>query len=334
VQGDDKNVNTILLVDDEAVSRKLFRTALKDGRYAFIDAQGGQEALSILRSKKIDLIVLDIMMPGMSGFEVLDRINENPAFKNIPVIVASSLNDFSSVEKALAAGAQDYVYKPFKQKEARIQFFLKVRNLLTMKNVIDFLELNLKNAQMLTSLDDVTSLFNYRYFKERLHAEFARSQRYHRPLSLIMIDLDNLKAINDEFGHPAGTLVISMIGSIIEKQCRATDIPVRYGGDEFCIIVPETNLAEAVVLAERLRSQIECFGDALDFDGTSITASIGIVTQQYADLLQHDETFLKAADDACYEAKKAGKNQVYCYIDGDFVPAKGFVNPDAAAFSD
>jgi two-component system cell cycle response regulator len=327
-------VNTILLVDDEPVSRTLFRTALKDGKYAFIEAQGGQEALSVLCSNKIDLIILDIMMPDMSGFELLDRINSNPACKNIPVIVTSALNDFSSVEKALAAGAQDYVCKPFKQKEARIQLFLKVRNLLTMKNVIDSLELKLKNAQLLTSLDDVTSLFNYRYFKERLHAEFARSQRYHRPLALIMIDLDNLKAINDEFGHPAGTILISMVGSIIEKQCRATDIPVRYGGDEFCLIVPESNLAEAVVLAERLRAQIESFGAGLDFEGTPITASIGIVTQQHADLLQNDEAFLQAADDACYEAKKSGKNQVYCYIDGDFIPAIDFLTPDVSALSD
>ena len=334
MHGDVENVNTILLVDDEAVSRKLFRAALKDGRYAFIEAQGGQEALSILCSKKIDLIILDIMMPDMSGFELLDRINENPACKNIPVIVSSSLNDFSSVEKALAAGAQDYVCKPFNQKEAHIQLFLKVRNLLTMKNVIDLLELNLKNAQLLTSLDDVTSLFNYRYFKERLHAEFARSKRYHRPLSLIMVDLDNLKAINDEFGHQAGTMLISMVGSIIEKQCRSTDIPVRYGGDEFCIIVPEANLEEAVILAERLRMQIESFGNGLDFEGTSITASIGIVTQKYADLLQNDEAFLKAADDACYEAKKTGKNQVCCYIDGDFVPSKEIVNRDVSTLSD
>ena len=334
MQGDGKNVNTILLVDEDAGSRELFRAALNDGRYAFIEAQGGQEALSVLSSQKIDLIILDIMMPDMSGFELLDRIIENPAFKNIPVIVASSLNDFSSVEKALAAGAQDYIYKPFTQKEGRIQLFLKVRNLLAMKNVIDFLELNLKNAQLLTSQDDVTCLFNYRYFKERLHAEFARSKRYHRPLSLIMIDLDNLKAINDEFGHPAGTLVISMVGGIIEKQCRATDIPVRYGGDEFCIIVPETNLAEAVILSERLRQQIECFGASLDCQGTSITASIGIVTQKHADLLQHDEAFLKAADDACYEAKKAGKNLVYCYIDGGFVAAKDLVGPDVAALPD
>jgi diguanylate cyclase (GGDEF)-like protein len=324
-------VNTILLVDDEAVSRKLFRAALKDGRYAFIEAQGGHEALSVLRSKKIDLIILDIMMPDLSGFEVLDRIKKNPACKNIPVIVASSLNDFNSVEKALAAGAQDYVCKPFTKKEARVQLFLKVCNLLTMKNVIDLLEQNLKNAQRLTNLDDVTSLFNYRYFKERLHTEYARSRRYHRPLSLIMIDLDNLKAINDEFGHQAGTMLISMVGSIIEKQCRSTDIPVRYGGDEFCIIVPEANLEEAVILAERLRMQIEAFGDGIDFEGTPVTASIGIVTQKDAGQLENEEAFLKAADDACYEAKKTGKNLVCCYFNGDIVPAKNVVNLDLLA---
>lgn|GEM_PF-5810848 len=319
-------MNTILLVDDEVVSRKAFRGALKEGKYDFFEAQDGKEALSILRSKKIDLIILDIMMPDMSGFEVLDRIKNNPVCKNIPVIVASALNDFSSVEQALAAGAQDYVCKPLSKKEARIQLFLKVRNLLNMKNVIDLLEQNLKNAQRLTNLDDVTSLFNYRYFKDRLYAEHARSRRYHRPLSLIMIDLDNLKAINDEFGHQAGTMLISMVGSIIEKQCRSTDIPVRYGGDEFCIIVPEANLDESLILAERLRVQIEDFGKGIDFEATTVTASIGIVTQKDGSLFETDADLLKAADDACYEAKKTGRNQVCCSVDGNIVPAKNIVS--------
>ena len=126
-------------------------------------------------------------------------------------------------------------------------------------------------------------------------------------------------------------MLISMVGSIIEKQCRSTDIPVRYGGDEFCIIVPEANLEEAVILAERLRMQIEAFGDGIDFEGTPVTASIGIVTQKDAGQLENEEAFLKAADDACYEAKKTGKNLVCCYFNGDIVPAKNVVNLDLLA---
>ena len=240
----------------------------------------------------------------------------------------SSLNDFSRVEQALTAGAQDFICKSLAKREARVELFLKVKNLLSMKNVIDLLELNLKSAQLLTNLDDVTSLFNYRHFRERLHAEYTRSRRYHRSLSLVMIDLDNLKAINDAFGHQAGTMLISMVGGIIENQCRSTDIPVRYGGDEFCIIVPEANLEESVILAERLRLQIEAFGDGMDFDGTAVTASIGIVTQKDAGQFDNEDAFLKAADDACYEAKKIGRNLVCCHIDGKIVPAKDVVNFD------
>jgi two-component system, cell cycle response regulator len=323
-------VNTILLVDDDAVSRKAFRAALKHGRYIFLEANSGQEALSLVHSRKIDLLILDIMMPEMSGYEVLDLIKENAASKNIPVIVVSSLNDCSSVEQALTAGANDYICKPLAKKESRIELSLKVKNLLSMKNVIDLLEQNLKSAQLLTNLDDVTCLFNYRHFRERLHAEYTRSKRYHRSLSLVMIDLDNLKAINDAFGHQAGTMLISMVGGIIENQCRSTDIPVRYGGDEFCIIVPEANLEESVILAERLRQQIEAFGEGIDFDGTAVTASIGIVTQKEAGQFDNEDAFLKAADDACYEAKKIGRNLVCCHIDGKIVTAKEVMNLDAS----
>ncbi len=323
-------MNTILLVDDDAVSRKAFRAALKQARCVFLEANSGQEALSIVHSRKIDLIILDIMMPEISGYEVLSRIKENAASKNIPVIVVSSRNDFSSVEQALTAGAQDFICKPLAKKEVRIELYLKVKNLLSMKNVIDLLEQNLKSSQLLTNLDDVTSLFNYRHFRERLHAEYARSKRYHRSLSLVMIDLDNLKAINDAFGHQAGTMLISMVGGIIENQCRSTDIPVRYGGDEFCIIVPEANLEESVILAERLRMQIQAFGEGIDFDGTAVTASIGIVTQKDAAQFCNEDAFLKAADDACYEAKKIGRNLVCCHIDGKIIPAKEVVNLDAS----
>jgi diguanylate cyclase (GGDEF)-like protein len=321
-------VNTILLVDDDAVSRKAFRGALKQGRYGFLEAGSGQEALSIVHSRKIDLMILDIMMPEMSGFEVLDRIKDNASSKNIPVIVVSSLNDCSSIEKALTAGANDFICKPLATKESRMQLSLKVKNLIGLKNTIDLLEQHLKSAQLLTNLDDVTSLFNYRHFRERLHAEYTRSKRYHRSLSLVMIDLDNLKAINDAFGHQAGTMLISMVGGIIENQCRSTDIPVRYGGDEFCIIVPEANIEESAILAERLRLQIEAFGDGIDFDGTAVTASIGIVTQRDAGQFGNEDAFLKAADDACYEAKKMGRNQVCCHIDGKIVPAKDVIRFD------
>jgi diguanylate cyclase (GGDEF)-like protein len=323
-------VNTILLVDDDAAYRKAFRSALKQGRYVILEARSGQEALSVVHSSKIDLIILDCMMPEGSCYEVLDRIKGNSATKNIPVIVVSAQNDFSRVEQALAAGAQDFIRKPLAKKEARSVLSLKVKNLLCTKNAIDLLEQKLKSSQLLTNLDDVTSLFNYRHFRERLHAEFTRSRRYHRSLSLVMIDLDNLKAINDAFGHQAGTMLISMVGGIIENQCRSTDIPVRYGGDEFCIIVPEANLEEAVILSERLRLQIEAFGAGIDFEGTAVTASIGIVTQKDAGQFDSEDAFLKAADDACYEAKKIGRNLVCCHIDGKIIPAKDVVNLDAS----
>jgi two-component system cell cycle response regulator len=317
-----KILNTVLFVDNDPVFRNVFRSVINTSENNFLKAGNSAEAIELLNREKVDLVILDIIAPEVSGFEVLGWLKDSLFLKNTPVFAVSALEDRQGIGRALQMGAQDFMYKPITSQWDRTVISLKVKNALHLKNIQDLLEHNLKQADKLCLKDDVTSLYNYRYFRERLYEEFLRSRRYDSPMSLIVIDLDNLKSINDHFGHPIGTRVISMVGTIIQKHCRSADIPVRYGGDEFCIIAPEVDLEQAIIPAERLREEIEGLGKGLEFGDISLTASLGIATQNAVSVFKSEEDLLKSADDSCYEAKKSGRNCVYCYQKEEFVPAQ------------
>jgi diguanylate cyclase (GGDEF)-like protein len=316
--------NTILIADDQKSNRGVLKSILNRPEYHMVEACNGREALDILGSQKIDLVILDLMMPEVSGFEVLEQMQSDSAMKHIPVIVLSALEDSDSIARALSMGAHDVLSKNIDDFDRRFKIPLKVKNLLAIKNVNDLLEANLRQAEKLSILDEVTDLFNYRYFKERLFEEFARSLRYTRAMSLIVFDLDNLKKVNDTYGHPTGTALLKEVGELVLQSCRSVDIPVRYGGDEFCIITPEIDMKQALVPAERLRVEISRLGEKLNLDDISVSASFGVASFRGEKEFADDQALLKAADDGCYKSKEAGKNCIHCFYDGICIPSSEY----------
>lgn len=312
--------NTILIADDQKNNRQILKAILSRTDYRMVEAVDGREALDILAAEKIDLVILDLMMPNIDGFEVLERMKLDQSMKQIPVIVLSALEDADSIAKALSMGAHDVLSKNIGEFDRRFKIPLKVKNLLALKNVSDLLEANLRQAEQLSILDEVTELYNYRYFKERLYEEFSRSTRYARSLTLIVFDIDNLKLCNDTYGHLTGTALLKKVGELVLNNCRSVDIPVRYGGDEFCIITPEIEMKQALVLVERLRLEISKLAQKMNLKDISTSASFGVASYKGDREFKDDQELIKVADDCCYKSKSAGKNCVFCYCKGELVP--------------
>tara|TARA_B100000809_G_scaffold207572_1_gene209933 strand:+ start:332 stop:1234 length:903 start_codon:yes stop_codon:yes gene_type:complete len=294
----------ILIVDDIADSRLILRFDLTDDEHEVIEADNGQACVSMSESERPDLILLDIMMPGISGLTTIQRLKSNPATRMIPVIMVSANNTKELIITALDVGAHDYVSKPviYPVLAARI------RSALRLKQAQDELSVANSALQQLASTDTLTGLFNRRHFISLVTAELSRSKRYQRQLSMIMIDADYFKQLNDNFGHAAGDQALILLAKTCLELCREADIIGRIGGEEFLICCPETDLSGACDLAERIRSFVEvCHKDASATNTPQFTVSIG-VSQFHID--DNMETLMAKADKQLYRAKECGRNRV------------------------
>jgi len=287
---------TILIVDDTIANLDILSELLCE--YDIVEATSGEEALGIANEDEIDLILLDIMMPDMDGFEVCEKLKENPKTKDIPVIFITAKTDETSIVKAYDIGGADYITKPFLPKE----LFSRIKKELQIQDMLNELKL-------LASTDPMTKLYNRRYFSKISQHSLDLAKREKKALSLIMIDIDKFKNVNDTYGHHIGDEVIIHLANQIRSRKRKSDISARFGGEEFVILLPNTNIDGAKIVAENLRKSIE---DAIVIcDGTTVhyTISLG-VSQIDLDANQNIEDGLKNADDALYEAKEAGRNRV------------------------
>ncbi|NIM00384.1 MAG: diguanylate cyclase [Acidobacteria bacterium] len=303
----------ILVVDDVATNLRLVEGHLRREGYQVQLAGSGEGALRAIEAQEPDLVLLDVIMPGVDGFETCRRIRANPATRHIPVILLTSLTDLDHKAQGQRAGADDFVTKPFDRNE----LLIRVRSMLRIKALHDRLKqkiAELESAKIrlrrLADTDPLTSLYNKRYLTEGLRIEVARAERYHNELSLIMIDVDHFKAINDRFGHQTGDVVLQQMATLFVNGVRSIDIAHRYGGEEFAIVLPETPFAGAVFVAERLGEQVRRHR-FLDVDGeplAPITISIGVASRgaEAADA----ETLIKLADARLYDAKQRGRNCV------------------------
>ena len=301
----------ILVVDDDRANILQVRNGLAHFGYVFSEASDGTQALSAIRQRRPDLIVMDVEMPGLSGVEVCRIVKANQGeggFGFIPVILMTARQASSKIE-GLELGADDYLVKPFDILElgARVKSMLRLKILqdqLVEKNR----ELDRANKELdrLSRTDALTGLFNRRYFEERFAVEFARSSRYRSPLSCLMMDIDHFKRLNDNHGHPFGDKVLQAVAGVAQDTLRDVDMLARYGGEEFVALLPETGPAEALRVGERVRAGIE----GLELPkGVACTASIGVATFPVASI-DSAEALLRAADDSMYAAKKAGRNRV------------------------
>lgn len=303
----------ILVVDDIPLNRKLEKTYLESAGYQVVLANDGVEALQQVDEETPDLILLDVMMPKMNGFQVCHRLKhtENRIF--IPIIMVTALNEIEDKVKGVEAGADDFICKPFN----KLELLARVKSLLRIKHLHDALEQKIAELEIAQSkllqlaiTDGLTGLYNYRYFKDQLTQEVIRAKRHNANISIAMIDIDFFKNYNDTHGHPAGDLVLKTIADLLRNNIRKIDVAARYGGEEFALVLVETDKQAASFVANKIKNLIE--QQKFDYEDTQpngkLTISMGVATFP-DDAITPDELVNKA-DQRLYRAKKAGRNRV------------------------
>ena len=293
----------ILVVDNEKEILNLLHTLLTREGYQVEVAESGYRALDLVKSSHFDIILTDIVMPGMDGIQLMREVNK--VDKKVDIIVMTGYASVETAVETMKLGAEDYVTKPFNLDHILIVLAKslekqKLRRLAREREY--YLELSRK--------DGLTDLYNQRYFRQVLENEIARAQRYGHPLSLLFLDVDFFKQYNDTMGHPLGDLALKKLAWILKNSTRHCDFIVRCGGEEFAILLMETDKNGARTVAERILRTIATTA----FDGTEalpegkLTVSIGV--SAFPDDARTSRELLRSADDALYAAKKGGRNRV------------------------
>ncbi len=294
------NQYSILAVDDAKDSLMLLEFDLADSGYQVFTAESGESALTMLEQTPVNLILLDMHMPGISGLETLQKIKTQTAFKHIPVIMLSASGDEEKIVAALELGADDYVTKPY------ISNVLLAR----MRNSLRLMEKTLQ-LEALAKTDFLTKLNNRGSFEELTNKAISLAKRTAQTVSFAMFDLDFFKQVNDNYGHEAGDKALIEFSTILKDAFRGYDIVGRIGGEEFAVCMPNTSTKDALLACERCRETLAQRVIDIEYEGKphqlSLTVSIGITSAKGASI-QLDE-MLRLADHALYKAKENGRNQ-------------------------
>ncbi len=287
----------LLAIDDSELIHRLLRVRLQSERIQLHTASSSTDGLVMAKELKPDVILLDVDMPEMDGFEVITRLKADPETQDIAVIFVSAANESGNRVRGLDLGAVDFIAKPFDivELKARLRSALRVQHLIRMLA---------QKAQ----IDGLSGLWNRSYFDQRLIAEFAESVRHNKPLTLVLADIDGFKATNDRFGHLFGDIVIERFANILGGG-RVSDIACRYGGEEFAIILPQTAMAEAIDVTERYRAQFAAM-TWVEHPGLVVTASFGVCDIENSEQPASPKSLFMSADQAMYSAKQLGRNRV------------------------
>ncbi|MDR1903271.1 MAG: diguanylate cyclase [Treponema sp.] len=296
---DDYHKYKILIVDSETIDLIELNHIFKS-EYSVYTAKSGNTALQIAEEEKPDFILLDIQMPDMDGFEVLTQLKENSITRNIPVIFIAGLNSGEIEERGFLLGAVDYIKKPFKPAiiKARVRTHMEMVN-------------QIRAIEQLGLTDPVTDIPNRKSFNERIEMEWRRAKRENKPITLLIIDIDNFRNYNDTYGYPQGDKMLKEAARVIMSNTkRPADFPALLGGEEFGVILPDTGLDPAIEIAENIRKNIEAMRvpDADESILTQVTICIGVytVTPMMKDML---DDFISNARQNLRTAKSLGKNR-------------------------
>lgn len=296
---------TILIVDDMAANIAILSDLLKDD-YRIKVAKSGKKALDIAKSKeKPDLILLDIEMPEMDGYEVCKELKSSSECNNIPVVFITAKNDVKDEEYGLNLGAVDYISKPFHPTIVKI----RVRNHIALKLKSDMLE-------ALSMYDGLTHIPNRRYFDEVYEKKYRETMRDRKTLAVLMIDVDYFKLYNDHYGHGKGDECLIKIAAALRKSLkRPTDVVARYGGEEFVVLLKDIDEPGARQVAESLVKAVSALGIAHHYSETAdhVTISVGMAFKDAQNTSLTKEELLKYSDDALYGAKRSGRNRASFY---------------------
>jgi len=298
----------ILVVDDHEDNIELLRARLLARGYQVEAAWDGEEALACVHAAPPDLILLDVMMPKIDGIEVARRIKRDPTLPFIPIIMQTALETTEDKVEGLDAGADDYITKPinFAELEAR------VKSLLRIKSLQDELERANTRLRHMSQTDGLTGVDNRRHIEERLTEMYEHAARLNEPLAVVMCDVDHFKSVNDTLGHQAGDAVLKQLAEVLRTSAREIDRVGRYGGEEFVVLLPGSNVEDAAAFAERVRRAVEATEFAYPGGTVRRTLSAGVAAWPHPDV-RHQEALVKAADDALYAAKEFGRNRIVAY---------------------
>ncbi|MEO8906380.1 MAG: diguanylate cyclase [Polyangiaceae bacterium] len=321
--------STIVVADDDRITRELLAGMLRKHGFIVETVPDGQVAVERVGKGGVDLVLLDILMPRLSGLEACRLLKGMTSDTFLPVVLVTVKTDSASRVEGLRIGADDYVCKPFDEDEllARVEAMLRI------KRLHDHVVEARARLEQLSLHDDLTGLYNYRYLHSRLHEEFKRAERYHDPLACLVIDIDRLQAHNDASGREAGDRVVRFVADTIRRSVREVDVVARFGGDEFLVVLPSTHFAGAVTVAERIfQDANQRMTGGQQRSPLPIALSLGVALFPSRDVRTKD-ALLRGADAALHAAKRDGGNRICVYQQQGhmYTPVSGASSTDSEA---
>lgn len=280
----------ILLIDDTAAIHQLVKAQLSP-HFEILSAYDGKTGLLAAAENKPDLVLLDIEMPGMQGYEVCRQLKEDRITRAIPVVFLSAARSVNARVRGLDAGACDYITKPFQPEDLRARLRAALRTHRALEEMMNN-----------TMIDEMTSLFDRKYFETQLDAELATARRTGRPIGCILVDIDHMRAVNGAFGREIGDQMLYAVSQCLSKTSRREDVLCRFAGDDFGVLVPDAKASTLRAYAERFRLAVR---SAIVCDGRQVirvTASLGVSLSSLAD----DISLVLATEEALHQAKQAG----------------------------
>jgi diguanylate cyclase (GGDEF)-like protein len=298
-------MSTILVIDDSKLIAHVAKNILTKRGHEVLLAGDGETGFDIAKNNEPDLILLDLILPGIDGYEVCKQVKNYSATADIPIIMLTSKAEHADKVRGLELGASDYVTKPFDEGElvARVNTHLRIKELHE--------SLQEKNRQLreMANRDGLTGLYNHRYFQESAAKDFQRAVRYNESLACVLFDIDHFKKFNDTYGHPIGDVVLRTLGGLVKDLMRDSDLAARYGGEEFALLLYHTEAKDAYNIAERLRKTVEEHKFQAEDLVLSVNISIGVACYYHPEITDA-KSLIECADKALYRAKEEGRNRV------------------------
>jgi two-component system, cell cycle response regulator len=295
---ENKSQLSVLIIEDHPDQRDLLAIVLQRQGYKVVTAANGVEALEKLEHEAVHIALSDIMMPKMDGFELINKIRSNSALRHIYIILITARIQEGDRVRGLDLGADDYITKPFSFSELLARVRVGSR-------VVQYQQ----HLEYQTQIDSLTGLFNRRAFEKKIGEEFERSKRYGHPLSVVILDIDNFKKINDTYGHHGGDAALVRISEILRERSRRSDFPSRFGGEEFVLVLPETDQDSAIQVARKFHEEIRSCSFGTVEKPFVLTVSMGLTSstkKEYSDWRE----MVADADCALYQAKNTGKDRI------------------------